>query len=83
MKPNVGEVDRNFRFVAAGALLTVALLSRLRGPWRLLALAVGISELFTATTRHCPLNEALRVDTNRDRTSKSPSQNIETPAAVI
>ncbi|HYG24426.1 MAG TPA: DUF2892 domain-containing protein [Verrucomicrobiae bacterium] len=65
MKENVGEVDRNLRFVAGGALLALAFMSRSSGPVRLGALLLGLSELVTATTRVCPLNSFIGIDTNR------------------
>jgi hypothetical protein len=70
MKENVGEVDRNFRFIAGGALLAMAFGSRLRAPWRIAALVLGASELITATTRYCPMNAFIGVDTNRELVSQ-------------
>ena len=66
MKENVGELDRNIRFIAGGALLATALTANIGVPWKFLALVLGASELLTATTRHCPLNSMLGIDTNRE-----------------
>jgi hypothetical protein len=66
MKQNVGETDQKIRFVAAGALLAAAWVGRLSWPLRVLSLVVGAGGLLSATTRHCPVNSFLRVDTNRE-----------------
>jgi hypothetical protein len=66
MKENVGELDRNIRFVAGGALLATAFIGNLSAPWRIVALLLGTSELITATTRHCPMNAFIGLDTNKD-----------------
>jgi len=59
-------LDRNARFVLGGGALVAGLFGGLRLPWRLLLLGFGASELITASTRYCPLNEALGVNTARE-----------------
>jgi hypothetical protein len=63
MKTNVGGWDRNIRWILGGAALAAGLLYPVRLPWRLALLGFGASELFTAGTRYCPVNEVLGVNT--------------------
>lgn len=83
MKENVGELDRNMRFVAAGALLAVAFMSRTSSLVRVGALLFGMTELLTATTRYCPLSAVAGIDTNRGDTSMSPDELMSEAAAPI
>lgn len=82
MKENVGELDKNIRFMAGGALLATALVGNVGLPWRIAALLIGASELITATTRYCPMNALIGIDTNREPFSGW-QQNPPQPAAPI
>lgn len=73
MKQNVGGWDKNMRLVVGGGLLATALMPTLRSPWRLGALMLAASGLITATTRYCPLNEKLGIDTSRERAGLPPT----------
>lgn len=64
MKQNVGGTDRDIRLVAGTAAMVAGLLAPLSTGWRAGLLALGSAELFTATTRYCPLNEAVGVNTS-------------------
>lgn len=66
LKQNVGGWDRNVRFAVAGALLGAGALGKLPLPWRIAMLAVGASELFSASTQYCPISQALGINTNRN-----------------
>ncbi len=63
MKTNVGGWDRNLRWVIGSGALAAGLLGRFSWPWRVGLLLVGATDLITASTRYCPLNEALGVNT--------------------
>jgi hypothetical protein len=64
MKHNVGGWDRDLRLVAGSAAIVAGMLAPVSTGWRAGLVALGSAELFTATTRYCPLNEALGVNTN-------------------
>lgn len=65
MKKNVGGWDRNLRFIVGGAALAAVLGVPMKSGWKALLAAVGISELVTASTEYCPLNEAMNINTRR------------------
>ena len=69
MKRNVGGWDRRARWVVGGAALASAFLGRRRA-WGKAALLVAGSELFTAVTRYCPLNQAFGINTAGERQGK-------------
>jgi hypothetical protein len=61
---NVGGVDRIGRVL--GGVGLVALAAAKRGPWRL-ALPVGLTLLYTAYSRYCPMSRALGIDTSEGK----------------
>jgi len=63
MKTNVGGWDRNVRWIVGAGALVAGMLAPVRLPWRLGLLALGASNLITAGTRYCPMNEVLGVNT--------------------
>ena len=63
MKTNVGGWDRNTRWILGGGAVIASLVAPVRLPWRIGLLLFGASELMTAGTRYCPLNEALGINT--------------------
>lgn len=63
MKTNVGGWDRNIRWMVGSAALVAGVLAPIRLPWRISLLALGASNLFSAGTRYCPVNEILGVNT--------------------
>lgn len=65
MKINVGGWDQNTRFVLGSAAIVAALVGRLPRAWRIALLTLGAAEFTTATTRYCPVNELLGVDTRQ------------------
>lgn len=67
MKCNVGGLDRSLRFAVGTGALAAGLFAPLRTPWRLAAFALAATDLLTATTRYCPMNAALGVDTCRSK----------------
>ena len=60
---NVGGLDRSLRWMAAIALLAIAFFVDFAGVWRMIALVLGTTTLFTALFRYCPINAALGVNT--------------------
>ena len=57
MKQNVGPREQLFRItVGSAALISVALLPKLRG-WRWLLATWGLANITTALTRYCPSNQ--------------------------
>ncbi len=63
MKTNVGGWDRNIRWVLGSGALVAGLTVPLRLPWRLGLLAFAATELLTAGTRYCPVNQVLGINT--------------------
>ncbi len=63
MKTNVGGWDRNLCWIVGTGALMAGVFAPLRLPLRLGLLAFGASELITASTRYCPVNEMLGVNT--------------------
>jgi hypothetical protein len=61
---NVGGWDRNIRFILGGASLAAGLLGPFRAPWRVALLALAATQLSTASSQYCPLNQALRINTD-------------------
>ncbi len=64
MKQNVGGMDRTARFVIGIVLLAVALFAPAAMGWRIVALIIAVIALVTATTRYCPVNAAIGIDTS-------------------
>ncbi len=63
MKPNVGGWDRNTRWILGTGALVAGLIAPVRRSWRIGLLAFAATELVTAGTRYCPVNQALGVNT--------------------
>ena len=63
MKTNVGGWDRNVRWMIGAGALVAGMLAPVRLPWRLGLLVLGASNLITAGTRYCPVNEMLGMNT--------------------
>ena len=63
---NVGGWDRSARFILGGAFLAAGLLGPFRAPWRVALLALAATELLTASSQYCPMNQALGINTNRE-----------------
>jgi hypothetical protein len=66
MKTNVGGWDRNVRWMVGAGALVAGMLAPVRLPWRLGLLALGASNLITAGTRYCPVNEMLGMNTTAE-----------------
>jgi disulfide bond formation protein DsbB len=64
MKPNVGGIDRIARIVIGIILLIVGLAAPLEMTWRIVALVIAAIALVTATTRFCPANAILGINTS-------------------
>jgi hypothetical protein len=63
MKCNVGGWDRNIRYAVGTGALAAGLFAPISRGWRMAAFALATSELLTATTRYCPLNQMLGINT--------------------
>ena len=63
MKRNVGGWDRSLRYVVGAGALAFALFGRARTPQRMGSLALAATALVTATTRYCPVNDKLEINT--------------------
>jgi len=63
MKTNVGGWDRNLRWILGTGAIVTSVLAPARLPLRLALLAFGATELLTAGTRYCPVNELIGVNT--------------------
>jgi hypothetical protein len=79
MTKNVGEQEKAIRLLAGGVFLAAGILPR-----RLLGLA-GLVLLWTASTRYCPMNEALginRAEQPEGESGETPAVSQPQPAAV-
>ena len=65
MKENVGGWDRNLRLILGAGALLACLAAPMRRSWKIGLLTFAASELLTGTTRYCPVNEALGINTSR------------------
>ncbi|ELZ01053.1 hypothetical protein C482_07631 [Natrialba chahannaoensis JCM 10990] len=69
MEKNVGGIDRQGRLII-GVILAIAGIAALGGFWAVgavtgaVALVLGIILLVTGTTRKCPINEMVGMDTS-------------------
>lgn len=63
MNCNVGGTDRTVRYSLGSAALALALFGKMSRGKRIAALALAGSEFFTATTRYCPLNKMMGINT--------------------
>ena len=63
MKTNVGGWDRNMRWILGSAAVAAAITGRVSTGWRVALIGFGATELITAATRYCPLNEAMGINT--------------------
>jgi hypothetical protein len=66
---NVGRTEQKIRIGAGVALLAAAALAPVNRGWRIGFVALGAMELITGARRHCPLWQALGINTNRESTS--------------
>jgi hypothetical protein len=86
MKENVGGWDRNTRFIVGAAAMIAGATAPLPKSWKLGLIAFGATELITASTRYCPLNDALGINTQRgeliERTKSAVKDAVETVEAV-
>lgn len=64
MKNNVGEWDRNTRWIVGTGAILLSLAAPLPKGWKVGLLAFGATELLTGTSRYCPVNELIGVNTN-------------------
>lgn len=62
-------------------MLATAFIGNLSAPWRIVALLLGTSELITATTRHCPMNAFIGLDTNKDSSQDSSREEFDSDEA--
>ena len=86
MKCNVGDTDRGIRIAVGSGALALAFSGRLGLFGSTLAFAVAASEFVTATTRYCPLNEKLGINTCKgENTLQEQEAKVEaqSPAAAI
>lgn len=65
MRENVGGWDRDTRLILGGAALVAGLVAPVRRSWKLGLLTFGLTELLTGTSRYCPMNQALGINTSR------------------
>jgi hypothetical protein len=73
MKQNVGDLDRGIRYAAGGAALGLGLFGRMPFFKRLLMIAFAGTSLATASTRYCPMNEKLGINTMEDEEASTGS----------
>ena len=86
MKCNVGDTDRGIRIAVGAGALTLAFSGRLGWFGSAIAFALATSEFVTATTRYCPLNEKLGINTcqgDQAAQKQEAKSEAQTPAAVI
>ncbi len=74
MRQNVGGWDRNLRLACGTSAVLAALVIPLPKSWKIGLLTLGATELLTATTRYCPLNHALGVNTKYQRLTDAARQ---------
>jgi hypothetical protein len=72
MQCNVGGFDSALRTLASVGALAFAVTGRVNPAARALALVIAAVEALTVVTRHCPLNQALGINTCRGETPRSP-----------
>ncbi|MEO6004359.1 MAG: DUF2892 domain-containing protein [Opitutus sp.] len=63
---NVGRTDQKIRIGVGAALLAAAAFAPVGRGWRIAFAAIGAGELITGVRRHCPVWQALGINTNRD-----------------
>ena len=86
MKCNVGDTDRGIRIAVGSGALALAFSGRLGVFGSTMAFAVAASEFITATTRYCPLNAKLGINTCEGENAPQESDakiEAQNPAAVI
>ena len=65
---NVGRTDQKIRIGVGAALLAAAAFAPIGRGWRTALAAIGAGELITGVRRHCPVWQALGINTNRETT---------------
>ena len=63
---NVGRTDQKSRIGVGAALLAAAAFAPVGRGWRIALAALGAGELITGVRRHCPVWQALGINTNRE-----------------
>ncbi len=71
MTSNVGGWDRNIRWVLGAGALVASLTAPLPRGWRWGLMSFAASELLTAATQYCPVNQALGINTKRGRLARA------------
>ncbi len=67
MRRNVGRLDRDIRLIVGAAALVTGLTVPLPRGWRIGLFSLAASNLITAATQYCPINQALGINTDRRR----------------
>jgi hypothetical protein len=63
MKCNVGGIDRGVRAVIGAGFLIAAIFATVDPAWRIAFAAIAAVAFFTVTTRYCPFNQLIGLDT--------------------
>jgi hypothetical protein len=78
MKHNVGGWDRKVRWSFGSLALVLGLFGPWPKAWRTFLVLAGATDLLTAGTGYCPINQALGVNTRRDTLSEAAKKAKET-----
>ncbi len=82
MKHNVGGWDRNTRFILGSAAFVAAIAAPMPKGWRFGLLSFALAELFTGSTRYCPINQALGIDTRKQDLADAAEEAVDTAAEI-
>ncbi len=82
MKHNVGGWDQSTRFILGSAAILAAVAAPIPKGWRFGLLSFALAQLLTASTRYCPVNHALGIDTRKQDLAEAADEAMETAAEI-